>query len=319
MKVLWTGEVYENARAALDRYGLILEQFGPRDLVDEDRFIDALAGCQVYVNGGFEVASERVIRSAADLRLIVYLGANAGTYVDLDAAKQRGITVCNTPGANAKSVAEIAIALAISATRRIPAGIASVAAGEWHSPVVSALHGLRIGLLGMGHIAQAFARFLRLGLDADVLYWSPTRKPAVEADLAVRYADRLDLLSQVNMVSLHLPEQAGVVLGAAEFEAMKPGAILINTARPQLVDAEALDAALSSGRLAFAAFDGFYGEGTRDLTAAEERILRLGPDKFIATPHIGWRTKEADVQAQAIGIRSLVEFLKDEPVSNRVA
>jgi phosphoglycerate dehydrogenase-like enzyme len=109
MKVLWTGEVYDNARAALARHGLILDRFGPRDLVDEDKFIHALTGCQVYVNGGVEAASEKVIRSAPDLRMMVSLGADAASYIDLDAAKQRGIVVCNTPGANAKSVAEIAV------------------------------------------------------------------------------------------------------------------------------------------------------------------------------------------------------------------
>jgi lactate dehydrogenase-like 2-hydroxyacid dehydrogenase len=150
----------------------------------------------------------------------------------------------------------------------------------------------------MGHIAQAFARFLRLGLDADVLYWSQTRKPDIETAFGVQYADKPELIAGVDMISLHLPEQVGVVLGRAEFEAMKTGAILINTARSHLVDAEALHWALSSGKLGFAAFDGFYGEGTRALTEAEESILKFGPHKFIATPHIGWRTREADLQAQ---------------------
>jgi phosphoglycerate dehydrogenase-like enzyme len=319
VKVLWTGEVYESARAALKDRGLRLGQFGPRDLVDENRFIDALAGCQVYVNGGFEAASRKVIQAAPDLRMIIYLGADAASYVDLEAARQRGVVVCNTPGANAKSVAEIAVGLAIAAARRIPAGVDSVRAGDWHPSTVPALHGLNIGLLGMGHIAQAFARFLRLGLDAEVLYWSQSRKPEVEAALDVRYAARADLIAGVDMISLHLPEEAGVVLGRAEFEAMKPGAMLVNTARSRLVDAEALYWALTSGQLAFAAFDGFYGDGTRPLSEAEERVLRLAPDKFIATPHIGWRTREADLQAQEYGMRSLIQFLDGEPISNRVA
>jgi phosphoglycerate dehydrogenase-like enzyme len=319
MRVLWTGEVYADARSALQRHGLTLEQFGPRDLVDEDRFIDALAGCHIYVNGGFEVASERVIRSAPDLRMIVYLGADAGSYIHLDAARGRDIVVCNTPGANAKSVAEIAIGLAIAAARQIPAGVTSVREGNWHPETLHALHGLRIGLLGMGHIAQAMARFLRLGLDANVVYWSRTRQPEIERALDLRYAERGDLIAEADMISLHMPEQAGVVLGRAEFEAMKPGAILINTARSHLVDAGALHWALSSGRLACAAFDGFYGDGRRALTDTEDSILKLGSDKFIATPHIGWRTREADLQAQEYAIRSLDQFLAGEPVSNRVA
>src|SRR5262245_17233146 len=319
MQVLWTGEVYAGARGALQRHGLHLEQFGPRDLVDEDKFIDALAGCHIYVNGGFEAASERVIRSAPDLRMIVYLGADAASYIDLDAAKRRDVIVCNTPGANARSVAEIAIGLAIAATRQIPAGVTSVREGNWQAETVRALHGLQIGLRGMGHVAQATARFLRLGLEADVIYWSRTRKPEIERALDLRYMERADLIAEADMISLHLPEQAGVVLGRAEFEAMKQGAILVNTARSHLVDAEALLWALSTGKLACAAFDGFYGEGRRTLTTAEEGIREFGTDKFIATPHIGWRTREADLQSQEYAVRSLSQFLAGEPVSNRVA
>lgn len=319
MKVVWTGELFEPASAGLQRLGLEVAAFGPRDLVEEDSFIAALSGCGIYVNGGFEAASERVIRSAPDLSLIIYLGADAASYIDLPAARSRGIVVCNTPGTNAKSVAEIAVGLAILAARRILGnGVADETAG-WQPATLHALHGLRIGLLGMGHIAEAFAKFLRLGLDADVAYWSRTRKPEIERALGLRYADRSDILARSDLISLHIPQSAGAVLGRTEFEMMKEGAILINTARSHLVDAEAMHWALSSGRLAHACFDGFYGDGTRQLTAVERSILDLGPGKFFATPHIGWRTFEADLRAQQYGLRSMEEFLDGKAVSNRVA
>jgi glyoxylate reductase len=319
MKIVWTGEIFEPARATLSVCGLEVSQFGLRDLVDEDRFIAALSGCGVYVNGGFEAASERVILSAPDLRLIIYLGADAASYIDLPTAKSRDIIVCNTPGANAKSVAEIAIGLAISAARRIPSSIVSSETDRWQPATVSALHGMKIGLLGMGHIAEAFAKFLRLGLDADVSYWSRTRKPDIEQALGIRFQTRADLIASSDLISLHLPQNSGVVLGRAEFKAMKAGAILINTARPHLVDAEALLWALTSDRLAHAAFDGFYGDGARPVSPVERKILNLGPDRFVATAHVGWRTYEADIQAQHFGLRAIEEFINGQEVSNRVA
>ncbi|GLS18009.1 hypothetical protein GCM10007874_10250 [Labrys miyagiensis] len=170
----------------------------------------------------------------------------------------------------------------------------------------------------MGHIGQLVASFLRLGFDAEVNYWSRSSKPGFEQTLGIRYVDKADLIAESDLISLHLPQDAGVILHRSEFERMKPGAILINTARSQLVDAEALYWALSSGRLAYAAFDGFYGDGTRQLSSVERSILELGPDRFLTTAHIGWRTFEADLQAQLYAMRSIGEFLDGRAVSNIV-
>src|SRR5262249_38878351 len=153
------------------------------------------SGCHIYVNGGFEAASERVIHRARDLRLIVYLGADAASYIDLPSARSRGIAVCNTPGANAKSVAEVAIGLAISATRRIPASVVVNEVDGWQPNTLHGLHGLKIGLFGMGHIGEAVARFLRLGLETEVSYWSRTRKPEIERTLRIRYEDKANLIA----------------------------------------------------------------------------------------------------------------------------
>lgn len=319
MKIVWTGKLFEVAHAEMHRRNMEVAAYGPRDLVNEDSFVAALSGCEIYVNGGFEAASERVLRNTPTLRLIIYLGADAASYVDLPTAKSLGILVCNTPGANAKSVAEVAIGLAVLAARRMVHAVVSDQSESWRYETVHALYGMQIGLLGMGHIAEAFAQFLRLGLGADVSYWSRSRKPEIEERLGIRFRQKDDLFANSDLISLHLPQDAGIVVGPGEFQTMKAGAVLINTARSQLVDASAMYHALSSRKLAFAAFDGYYGEGTRPLSDIEHKILDLGPERFVATAHIGWRTFEADRQAQAEAMRSIAEFLDGKAISNRIA
>jgi phosphoglycerate dehydrogenase-like enzyme len=220
------------------------------------------------------------------LRLIQKLGVGVNT-IDLDAARTRGIAVCNIPGVNAIAAAEHALALLLAVLRRLPEyhDASRAGAGWLVDPVLGEscgeVAGRTVGLVGYGAIAQRFERVL-LALDARVLH--TTRAD----DGTPRWRPLDDLLAQSDVVSLHVPLTAETngLLSADRLATMRPGAILINTARGGLVDQSALVDALRRGHLAGAGLDVFAAEPT----APGEPLLAL--DRVVLTPHVAWLTGE---------------------------
>ena len=181
--------------------------------------------------------------------------------IDLDAAKQRGIAVCNLPGTNARAVAGLTLALMLAVLRRLPRFDAAMRRGEWLIPDlrdgIGEFGGRPIGLVGYGAIPRLLAPVL-IALGCRLIYTSRTPR----ADALGEWRSLDALLAEADVVSLHLPltdDTADLINGAA-FARMKPGAVLINTARGGLVDQPALTEALASGRLAGAGLDVFVHE-----------------------------------------------------------
>ncbi len=212
--------------------------------------------------------------------------------VDIAAAHARGVAVTNTPGVLTEATADLTWALILAAARRLPEGEALVRAGGWSGWGPTQLLGMGLtgkvlGLLGAGRIAQAVARRAG-GFGVGVAYWSRTRREAWEREVGATWLPRDELLAASDVLSLHLaltPETAGIV-GRETLARMKPGAVLVNTARGGLVDEEALVIALESGRLRAAALDVY---------ALEPRVperLRALPN-VVLLPHIGSATEEA--------------------------
>ena len=225
-----------------------------------------------------------MIAAAPRLKLIQKIGAGVNT-IDLAAAKQRGIPVCNLPGTNARAVAELTLGLMLSVLRRIPAFDRRLRAGTWTDAAlqdgISELGGRAVGLIGFGAIPKILAPMLA-AMGCTVVY--SARNPV--ADAIAGYLPLVRLLAEADIVSLHLPltPETRRMVDAAALSRMKPGAILINTARGGLVDQPALIQALESGRLAGAGLDVFDTEPV----AAGDRLLAL--PNVVVTPHIGWLT-----------------------------
>ena len=187
-----------------------------------------------------------MIAAAPRLKLIQKIGVGVNT-IDLDAAKQRGIPVCNLPGTNARAVAELTLGLMLSVLRRIPAFDRGLRAGTWTDTGLQdglgELGGRTVGLVGFGAIPRILAPILT-AMGCSVIYTA--RNPVADAGASYRPLDRL--LAEADIVSLHLPLVAGNrrhMIDAAALARMKPGAILINTGRGGLVDQPALVAALA--------------------------------------------------------------------------
>jgi D-3-phosphoglycerate dehydrogenase len=240
---------------------------------------------------------------APRLRIVARYGTGVDA-VDLDAAAERDIVVTNTPGANAEAVAEHALALLLACLRHVVAGDRMLREGTEKTGVVGReLSSLTVGLVGMGHVGRAFARRL-LALGATVLGSDPAVHHEDLERIGVRWSRLTQLVESSDVVSLHCPGGGSPVLDGELLNAMRPGAVVINTARADVVDEEALAALLHQGTLAGAAVD---------VTSDTDSPLRSAP-RTILTPHIAGHTVGAidrmGMMAAADVVRVLVE---DEP------
>jgi phosphoglycerate dehydrogenase-like enzyme len=225
-----------------------------------------------------------MIAAAPKLRLIQKIGVGVNT-IDLDAAKAREIPVCNLPGTNSRAVAELTLALMLATLRRVPRFDALLRGGGWSDPAlqdgIGELGGRVVGLVGYGAIPRLLAPVL-IALGCRLIY--TTRQPLRDALGEWRTLDAL--LTEADVVSLHLPLTAETesLIDAAALARMRPGAILINTARGGLVDQAALVDALRSGRLAGAGLDVFVDEPPDPA----DRLFAL--PNVVVTPHVAWLT-----------------------------
>jgi len=265
-----------------------------RDIpLSRDDLIAAMQDCDVLVPTVTDTIDAEMIAAAGDrLRLIANFGAGT-EHIDLAAAAANKIIVTNTPGVFTDDTADIAMAGIIGVPRRIREGTALVRRGEWTGWAPSGLLGRKLGgkvlgIVGMGRIGQAVAhRAKAFGLE--VAYHN--RKPlpaAVESMLSVRYVDSLDaLLDKADIVTLHCPltEETRAMINADRLAIMKKGASIINTARGELIDQDALIAALESGHLLGAGLDVYPNEPEVD-----ERLLKH--PNVMTLPHIGSATAE---------------------------
>lgn len=254
-----------------------------------------------------------MIAAAPRLRLIQKIGVGVNT-IDLDAARQRGIAVCNLPGTNARAVAELTLALMLAVLRRLPRFDAAMRVGEWSDPDlqdgIGELGGRTVGLVGYGTIPRLLAPVL-IALGCRLIYTSRTLQP----DALGEYRSLDALLREADVVSLHLPltQETENLIGRDALAQMKPDAILINTARGGLVDQAALTQALTTGRLAGAGLDVFVHE-PHD---ASEPLFHL--PNVVLTPHIAWLTTGTFDRSFALTAENCHRLAAGENLLHRVA
>jgi D-3-phosphoglycerate dehydrogenase / 2-oxoglutarate reductase len=253
------------------------------------------------------VFDEPLLVASPNLRLIAIVGTGTDN-IDLDAASRCGVAVCNTPGANARSVAEHAIALMLAAAKHIALADREMRAGEWRHHLGLELEGKTLGVVGLGNIGSRVAR-MGNALGMRVVAWSFTHDQARAQAAGAELVDLNYLLCQSDVVSLHVPattESRGMV-GARELALMKSGAILVNTARGALVDEAALIEALRTGRLGGAGLDVFVDEPL----PSNSPLLSLS--NVVLTPHAAWVTDEAQERLIQQPIDNVLAFLAGNP------
>jgi glyoxylate reductase len=230
--------------------------------------------------------------------------------IDVPACTARRIPVGNTPGVLTETTADFAFALLLGLARRVAEADAFVRAGKWRtwSPTLllgTDIHGATLGIVGMGAIGAAVARRAR-GFGMRVLYASRQPRPDQEAELGVRRVDQAVLLAESDVVSLHLPLSPATRhwLGRAELAALKPGALLVNTARGGVVDQDALIEALREGRLGGAALDVMDPEPL----PADSPLMTL-PNVLLA-PHIASASHATRGRMASMAVDNLLAALE---------
>ena len=275
-----------------------------------ETLVGAIADFDVLIVRSTKV-SGAVIEASTALSLIIRAGAGVNT-IDLVAASQRGIHVTNCPGKNTEAVAELAIGLLIAADRRIPQAGADLAKQAWKKGEYGKAFGLKgrtLGVIGMGNIAKAVIARAK-GLEMNILAWSRSLTPGAAEELGIGFAATpLDVAAKADAVSLHVAYSKTTThhLVNAEFlGAMKKGAILINTARGEVIDTAALKAAIKEKNLRVG-LDVFENEpkGSTD-TFADTELAQLA----ICTPHIGASTDQASEAVADESVRIVKSFIE---------
>ena len=252
-------------------------------------------------------------------RIVANFGVGVN-HIDLAAAAAAGVVVTNTPDVLTDDTADLALLLMLSVLRRAGEGERELRAGRWAGWRPTHLLGTRLsgktlGIVGLGRIGRAVAQRARQGFGMQVLAWTRRPDPAVAAALGVTLLPSLDaLLGKVDVLSLHCPATPDTrhLIGAAQLAQLPPQAVLINTARGDVLDEAALVEALAAGRLAGAGLDVYERE-------PEVHPGLLAREDVVLLPHLGSATVET---REAMGFRALANLeaaFAGQPLPDRVA
>jgi len=257
----------------------------------------AMAAADVLVPTITDIIDHTLLAKAGEkLRLIANYGAGFD-HIDIETARQRGILVSNTPGVNSDDTADMALCLMLAVTRRLRESLQMMESGDWQGWAPTALMGTRLGgkslgILGMGRVGTAIARRARV-FGMHIHYHNRKRvHPDLEEELNARYWESLDqMVSRMDILSVNCPHTPATfhLLHARRLKLAKPGAVIINTSRGEVIDQNALTRMLKTEALAGAGLDVF------------EKGIAINPDlrdlkNVVLLPHIGSATTEGRIQ-----------------------
>ena len=284
-----------------------------------DELLEHASGCEGLVT----LLSDRMdgdVMDAIGSQLKVIANYAVGyNNIDVDAATKRGIRVGNTPGVLTEATADIAVGLVLAAARSFGEGLANVADRQWRTwePMGFIGQDLRertVGIIGFGRIGQAIARRLRFGWNMQVLYFSRSAKPEIDAELGSRRVELDELLQSSDFISVNtsLTPETHHLINAAALAQMRPHAVLVNTARGEVVDQDALYEALREGRIFAAGLDVTTPEPLADDSPLREL------SNCLILPHIGSATHDSRNAMSDIAAENVLAGLRGEPLPHGV-
>jgi len=278
----------------------------PRDCLTEDEVIAAAGDADAILVREAPV-SARVIDALTRCKAIVRYGVGVDN-IDLEHARRRGVFVANIPGYGTEDVSDHAAALLLSCIRRLRTRDASLRQGRFETDIQEPIFrttGKTLGLIGYGRIGRALHRKWKGFLPQRVLVFDPYAQPAVIRENGAEPAALDTLFAQSDYLSLHAPltPQTRHIINAVSLGNMKPTAIIVNTARGELIDEKALAAALAEGRLAAAGLDVFEQEPL----ASDHPFISL--PNVVLSGHVGWYSKDAVKELQTRGAQEIARVL----------
>jgi len=263
--------------------------------ISKDELLADAKDFEVIVVRGRTKVTADVITAATSLKVIARSGVGLDN-IDLEAAKKRGIAVVSTPAAPVTSVAELAIGLMMSMLRQIPMADQAMKQAQWTKGQLMGreLRGKTLGVVGVGgRIGAEVARIARHGFGMDVIGYDVVDVRDKASQVGFEVSTKLeDLLEKSDMVTVHVPYLPSThhLIDDVRIRRMKPGSILINTSRGDVVDGKALLEAIKEGRIAGAGLDVFHDEPPKEDWERELAALQNG--RSVCTPHIGAQTHE---------------------------
>jgi len=270
----------------------------------EAALIERISGAEIVINIRSSCKfTESVFAQCGNLKLLSLWGTGTDN-IDLAAAARHSVTVTNTPGVSAISIAEHCLALLLAAARRIPRTDAEIRQGRWPRGEGVQMHGKTLGIIGLGAIGRRFAQ-IGAAVGMRVIAWTMHPNPALGFTLVP--LDELYRESDVVSVHLRLSAETRGIIGEREFAAMKPSAIFINTARGAIVDEAALLEALLTGKIAAAGLDVFEVEPL----PAGHALTRL--PNVVLSAHSAGVTPEALEAGLQMAVDNVFQFLEGRP------
>ena len=287
---------------------------------DRDTLLDRVRGADALLTMLSERVDGELLDAAGDQLKVVANYAVGYNNIDLSAAAERDVAVGNTPDVLTDATADTAVLLTLAAARRLSEATAAVRTGGWKTweplgYLGQELRGKTLGVVGLGRIGRATAAKLHGGWGMRVLYTARSPKPDADRDFSARHVELDELLAGSDVVSLNCPltDATRGLIDAAAFRTMKPSAVLVNTARGEVVDQDALVAALRDGTI--------FGAGL-DVTTPEP----LPPDHPLVglpnctvLPHLGSATFAARAAMAEIAAANIFAGLDGEPLPHAVA
>lgn len=259
----------------------------------------------VAIINGLEPIGEKVIDAAKGLRVIAKHGAGVNN-INCDRAREKGIYVTNTPGANKEGVADFAFGLMLAVARKIPNADRCIKEGRWEGYFGSSVYGRTLGIVGMGAIGKCMAVRAK-GFSMKVLGYDPFWDASFAEKYGVQRCSLEELLKNSDFVTVHAPlmPETENLIDKEQIALMKDGAFLINAARGEIVNEKALYEALISGKLAGAALDAFNSEPVEK----DNPIVKL--ENVVASPHIASYCDEAMNSCSLYAAQNVVELLRN--------
>lgn len=274
--------------------------------LEGEAFVDACKGADVISCFIYNKFPRAVIERLPNLKLLCTRSVGFD-HIDIDACKERGITVCNVPDYGSHVIAEHVFALLLSTLRHISEGDRRVQSGvfDYHGLRGMALKGKTIGILGTGKIGRKVAK-IAYGYEMHIIAYDVCRTEELVKELGVQYVSFEELLNQSDIITLHLPamKEMDHVLNANAFAQMKDGVVLVNTARGSLIDSKALLDALNSGKVAHALLDVLEHERT-----FEENKDIINHPHVVVTPHIAFYADDSMRNMYLDSIQSIEQWL----------
>ena len=303
VKVLVAAPLHEKAIEVLKKAGFeVLYEEYP----DEERLIELAKDVEAIIVRSKPKVTRKVIEAAPKLRVIGRAGVGLDN-IDLEAAKERGIKVVNSPAASSRSVAELVFGLLFAVARKIAFADRKMREGVWAKKQCMGieLEGKTIGIVGFGRIGYNVAKIAN-AFGMRVLLYDPYPNEERAKEVGGTFASLEDLLKESDVVTLHVPlvDATHHLINEERLKLMKPTAVLINAARGAVVDNKALVKALQEGWIAGAGLDVYEEEPL----PKDHPLTRL--DNVVLTPHIGASTEEAQMRAGVQVAEQIVEILK---------